>query len=224
MKCNPRAGRRFGWQLHCGASILVLTRQRLFPPLPTMRRFAFTLALLALATPLQAADAVTFERDVQPILTRYGCNAGACHGKARGQNGFQLSLLAYDHDFDFNAITTEARGRRVFPANPAFSLLLRKASGQVPHGGGKKLPEGSAGVQDAARRGSRAGTPRTPADAPKLTKISRFAEQQADDVQGDATTHGDRPLHRRHHARRDAPRAVLVERERVRSGRCARAR
>src|SRR5258708_6027096 len=100
--------------------------------------------LVASADPLCAAEpAPTFERDIQPILTRFGCNAGACHGKARGQNGFQLSLLAYDHDFDFNAITTEARGRRIFPANPAFSLILRKASGQVPHGGGKKLPEGS---------------------------------------------------------------------------------
>src|SRR5215468_4460415 len=79
----------------------------------------------------------TFEADVLPILTRYGCNAGACHGKARGQNGFQLSLLAYDHDFDYAALTSEARGRRVFPANPDFSLMLRKASGQVPHGGGK---------------------------------------------------------------------------------------
>ena len=71
-----------------------------------------------------AAKPVTFERDIQPILTRSGCNAGACHGKARGQNGFQLSLLAYDNDFDFNAITTEARGRRIFPANPELQPAL----------------------------------------------------------------------------------------------------
>ncbi|HSQ55258.1 MAG TPA: Ig-like domain-containing protein, partial [Gemmata sp.] len=87
---------------------------------------------------------ITFERDIQPILTRLGCNAGACHGKARGQNGFALSLLAYDNDFDFNAIATEARGRRIFPANPAFSLFLRKPTGQTPHGGGKKFAEGDA--------------------------------------------------------------------------------
>ena len=47
---------------------------------------------------------VTFEKDVQPILTRYGCNAGQCHGKSRGQNGFQLSLLGFDSDFDFAAL------------------------------------------------------------------------------------------------------------------------
>ena len=71
----------------------------------------------------------TFERDVLPILSRAGCNAGACHGKARGQNGFQLSLLGFDANFDFEAITREARGRRVFPPAPEHSLLLRKASG-----------------------------------------------------------------------------------------------
>ena len=139
-----------------------------------MRQYAFLLAVLSLAfaAPLQAAEPpVTFERDIQPILTRAGCNAGACHGKARGQNGFQLSLLAYDNDFDFNAIVTEARGRRIFPANPAFSLLLRKASGQVPHGGGKKLPEGSAEYK-ALETWIATGTPRTPADAPKLEKIT----------------------------------------------------
>ena len=153
-----------------------------------MRRPAFLLALLALgfADPVRAAEpAPTFERDIQPILTRAGCNAGACHGKARGQNGFQLSLLAYDHDFDFNAITQEARGRRIFPANPAFSLILRKASGQVPHGGGKKLPEGSAEYR-TLQQWIAAGTPRTPTDAPKLekitvsptTKLMKFAETQ----------------------------------------------
>ena len=136
-----------------------------------MPRLVFTLAALAFATPLGAAEPVTFERDVQPLLTRYGCNAGACHGKARGQNGFQLSLLAYDHDFDFDAIVTEARGRRVFPANPSFSLLLRKASGQVPHGGGKKLPEGSPAYR-TLEAWIAAGTPRTPASAPTLERIT----------------------------------------------------
>ena len=138
-----------------------------------MLRIATALALLASTSPPQAAEPrpVTFERDVQPLLTRFGCNAGACHGKARGQNGFQLSLLAYDHDFDFHAITSEARGRRVFPANPDFSLLLRKASGQVPHGGVKRLPESDPAF-GVLKRWIAAGCPRTPADAPKLTKVT----------------------------------------------------
>src|SRR5262249_54314612 len=80
---------------------------------------------------------VHFANDVMPILTRYGCNAGGCHGKASGQNGFRLSLFGFDADFDYSAIVHEARGRRVFPAAPGRSLLLAKPTGQMPHGGGR---------------------------------------------------------------------------------------
>jgi hypothetical protein len=128
--------------------------------------------LFLLAIPIAAgAGPPTFEHDVEPILARYGCNAGACHGKARGQNGFALSLLGFDPDFDHAAITAEGKGRRIFPAAPDASLFLRKPSGQVPHGGGRKLA-----VTDPAfevlRRWVAAGCPRTPADAPKLERIS----------------------------------------------------
>ncbi|HAP08202.1 MAG TPA: hypothetical protein DCR20_10270, partial [Planctomycetaceae bacterium] len=64
-----------------------------------------------------AADAqqlVDFDNDIQPILTKFGCNSGPCHGKARGQGGFQLSLLGFDSQQDHDAITKEGRGRRVF--------------------------------------------------------------------------------------------------------------
>lgn len=115
--------------------------------------------------------AVTFERDIVPILTRQGCNTGACHGKARGQNGFALSLLAFDHDFDFHSITQEGRGRRVFPAAPSQSLLLRKALGEVPHGGGKRLKKDSEAYQQLLQWIA-SGSPRTPATAPKLLGIS----------------------------------------------------
>jgi hypothetical protein len=74
------------------------------------------------------------------ILTKRGCNAGACHGKAEGKNGFKLSVFGFDAQADHQALVMEARGRRVFPAAPEYSLLLRKASGQVPHGGGRRLP------------------------------------------------------------------------------------
>jgi hypothetical protein len=114
---------------------------------------------------------ITFERDVQPILTRTGCNSGACHGKARGQNGFALSLLAFDNDFDFNAIVKEARGRRLFPSNPDESLFLKKASGEMPHGGGKRLPKGSP-FYATVRQWIATATPRTPSDAPKLVRVT----------------------------------------------------
>ena len=82
---------------------------------------------------------LSFELDVQPILSAYGCNSGPCHGKQRGQNGFQLSLLGFDSDFDHASLSQDARGRRLFPSAPAQSLLLRKAVGSDPHGGGKRF-------------------------------------------------------------------------------------
>jgi hypothetical protein len=86
-----------------------------------------------------AEQRVSFLNDVVPILTRYGCNSGGCHGKATGQNGFRLSLLGFEPDFDHVALLRESRGRRVFPGAPDRSLLLAKAVGRVPHGGGSRL-------------------------------------------------------------------------------------
>jgi hypothetical protein len=114
---------------------------------------------------------VTFEKDVLPILARAGCNAGACHGKSRGQNGFQLSLLGFDPEFDYLAITREARGRRILPASPENSLMLLKPSGQLAHGGGIRLPKDGA-YYDTLLRWIAAGTPRTPATQPALVRIS----------------------------------------------------
>ncbi len=116
------------------------------------------------------AGDVNFELDVLPILTAKGCNAGACHGKARGQNGFQLSLLGFDPDFDYATIVKEAHGRRVFPAAPDNSLLLRKASLGLPHGGGMRLPLDSA-EYETVRRWLASGMPRSSSAAPSLTGI-----------------------------------------------------
>src|SRR5207248_2190371 len=129
--------------------------------------------VLLTATTAPGADdlPVTFEHDVQPLMARLGCNSGACHGKARGQNGFQLSLLGFDPDFDFSALTQEARGRRIMPAAPESSLLLQKPTGQMHHGGGKRMDKGSAAYNVLARWIA-AGTPRTPKSAPVLERIS----------------------------------------------------
>ncbi len=86
---------------------------------------------------------VSFEQQVMPLLTKAGCNSGGCHGKAEGQNGFKLSVFEFDPEADHKAITAESRGRRVFPASPESSLLVMKGTGRTPHGGGKKLHEGT---------------------------------------------------------------------------------
>ena len=80
-----------------------------------------------------------FENDIIPILSKYGCNASGCHGKAEGQNGFKLSVFGFDPAADYAALTQEGRGRRVVPAVPEKSLILVKAAGGVPHGGGVRL-------------------------------------------------------------------------------------
>ncbi len=116
------------------------------------------------------AGDVNFELDVLPVLSAAGCNAGACHGKSRGQNGFQLSLLGFDPDFDFATITQEAHGRRVFPAAPDNSLLLRKASLRLPHGGGERL-KFHGEEYETVRRWIAAGMPRQSAGAPTLARI-----------------------------------------------------
>lgn len=82
---------------------------------------------------------IDFMTEIEPLLTRYGCNAGGCHGKASGQNGFKLSLFGFDGNFDYRAIAQEARGRRVSRSSPDQSLLLMKATAQTPHGGGKRF-------------------------------------------------------------------------------------
>jgi hypothetical protein len=117
------------------------------------------------------ATAVTFELDVQPLLTRFGCNAGACHGKSRGQNGFALSLLGFDSAFDYAALVQEGRGRRVNVAAPEHSLMLRKAVGAVPHGGGVRFPADSP-YYELLLAWIRAGAPRTPADASRLARVT----------------------------------------------------
>jgi hypothetical protein len=85
----------------------------------------------------------SFRNDVEPLLTRLGCNAGTCHGSAKGKNGFKLSLRGYDPEFDHEALTDELAGRRFNRAAPPQSLFLLKPAGGVAHEGGKRLEPGS---------------------------------------------------------------------------------
>jgi len=114
--------------------------------------------------------AVDFKTEIEPMLSKLGCNSGGCHGKSGGQNGFQLSLFGFDSTFDYEAITREARGRRIFAASPANSLLLRKATGQAPHGGGRRLnPEGE--EYRLVRRWIEAGAPASAPTTPSVVRV-----------------------------------------------------
>jgi hypothetical protein len=114
---------------------------------------------------------INFGNQIVPIFTKLGCNSGGCHGKASGQNGFKLSLLGFDAEFDFNALVKEARGRRLFPAAPDNSLLLLKACGIVAHAGGKRMEPGSDEYK-LVRRWIAAGTPFGKPTDPTVTKIT----------------------------------------------------
>jgi hypothetical protein len=111
-----------------------------------------------------------FENDIVPVLSRFGCNSSGCHGKAEGQNGFKLSVFGFDPAADYAALTMESRGRRVFPAAPEESLLLRKMSGRMAHGGGARVPAGSRDYE-TVRAWVAAGTPFGAAGAPHVVSV-----------------------------------------------------
>jgi hypothetical protein len=86
-----------------------------------------------------SAQPVSFRNTVQPILAKFGCSSGACHGAAAGKNGFKLSLRGYDDLGDYLAITRGAQGRRIDLADPSSSLFLKKPLNLVPHKGGQRF-------------------------------------------------------------------------------------
>jgi hypothetical protein len=104
-----------------------------------VRRGAENASVPVQVSGLTAPPPVSFESQVIPILSKRGCNAGGCHGKAEGKNGFKLSVFGFDPQADHQALVMEARGRRVFPASPDNSLVLLKAGGRVAHGGGRRM-------------------------------------------------------------------------------------
>ena len=134
--------------------------------------FAICLAIWIGSSPLVCAERpLSFELDIQPILASSGCSTGACHGKSRGQNGFQLSLLSFDPDFDYAALTRNARGRRISIAAPEQSLLLQKGAALLPHGGGQRIdPQGPEFA--ALKKWIGDGALRRIADEPKLVNVT----------------------------------------------------
>lgn len=91
--------------------------------------------------------AIDFDTEIMPLLTRHGCNAGACHGAAVGRGGFKLSLLGSDATADYDSITRSLEGRRVNRFRAARSLLLLKPSEQIAHEGGLIFEQDSAAFQ-----------------------------------------------------------------------------
>jgi hypothetical protein len=144
---------------------------------------------------------VDFDRHVASLFGRLGCNAGACHGSFQGRGGLNLSLFGYDPVHDYQALTRDALGRRVDVLDPDRSLLLLKATGQVPHEGGQRFAVGSweyrvirAWVAAGARRNPELAAaerievrPREvnlgrPGDSARLSVVARFTDGTEADV------------------------------------------
>jgi hypothetical protein len=146
-------------------------------------------------------EKVDFERHVMGLFGKAGCNNGSCHGSFQGKNGFRLSLFGFDPDKDYAAITREIQGRRIDLINPDNSLLLRKATGTIPHEGGARFGKDSWQYQ-LFREWIRQGAPRskgsgeivdiaispreyvfvTPGKPAKLTVTARFADGSSEDI------------------------------------------
>jgi hypothetical protein len=141
--------------------------------MPSRLRFLL-IACLPLTTPagVKADDPepVRYRHEVTAVFARGGCNSGACHGNLNGKGGFRLSLRGEDPDFDYVSLTKDALGRRVNPHDPDASLLLLKATGAVPHEGGRRFGRDSLEyrlLRDWIRSGLPADT-----DAPRLTRLT----------------------------------------------------
>ena len=97
---------------------------------------------VALNATLPADYSVDFIRDVNPALSRLGCNSGTCHGAQAGKNGFKLSLRGYDPLYDVRSLADDLAGRRINSTSPIDSMMLTKPLGVVPHVGGKLFEPG----------------------------------------------------------------------------------
>jgi hypothetical protein len=154
------------------------------------------LALLA----VEPEGRVDFDTQIIPVLTKAGCNAGACHGATAGRGGFKLSLLGSDAAADYEAIAQAFEGRRVNLARPELSLVLAKPTGQLDHGGEMVLDEEGPGarriltwIRGGAQRASsrrlasfevaprRTISPKLPASVP-LRAVARFDDGPPEDV------------------------------------------
>lgn len=136
-----------------------------------MKFFLPLVLLLVAAVDVVAADAPpSFRNEIVPLLTRYNCNMGACHGKQAGQNGFRLSLRGFAPELDHGWLTREFSSRRVSKTQPQDSLVLKKALGLVPHGGGKLFAENSQ-AQRLLAQWIEAGAPGLDDKEPRVVRV-----------------------------------------------------
>jgi hypothetical protein len=120
---------------------------------------------------------ISFANHVVPLMTKVGCNMGACHGAQHGKGGFKLSLFGSEPEIDFTALVKEAEGRRVVMSSPDDSIALLKPTLEAPHGGGKRMDVGSP-AYDALKTWLEQGGPAPNEKDPKVARIEVFPRER----------------------------------------------
>jgi hypothetical protein len=151
---------------------------RLMPRAEGAAKLTVTFASQAVEVPITVAQAavdppVSFKLDVMPVFMKAGCNAGSCHGAARGKDGFRLSLFGFDPDGDYYRLTREQPERRLDLSIPSDCLLIEKATGQVPHSGGSPTKEGDP-YHATLLRWLESGAPSDPGAVPTIESVELY--------------------------------------------------
>ena len=124
-----------------------------------------------------APRTISFRNEVVPLLTKLGCNQGACHGSQHGKGGFKLSLLGFEPEGDYTAIVKSAGERRVTPFAPEESLILLKPTLAVAHGGGRRMEHGRAAYRQL-ERWLEQGVPGPRDDDPRVAGLKVYPERR----------------------------------------------
>ena len=132
-------------------------------------------------TGLVDAPQVDFHRDLLPLITRSGCNAGSCHASQYGKGGLVLSVMAFDPVLDYQSLALGARSRRINTSNPDESLMLKKATAAVPHGGGARFAVDSNDYRMMARWIA-TGSPKPNPSPEKIARLEVYPAKRISSV------------------------------------------
>jgi hypothetical protein len=120
---------------------------------------------------------IGFSEFVAPILSKAGCNAGACHASQYGKGGFKLSVFSFAPEEDWQNMIRDRQGRRVNMLEPENSLILLKPTLAIPHGGNRRLQTGSVDY-DILKAWLAGGAPAPQKTAAKVTRIQVTPSQR----------------------------------------------
>jgi Protein of unknown function (DUF1549)/Protein of unknown function (DUF1553)/Bacterial Ig-like domain (group 2) len=151
---------------------------RLTPRADGAAKLTVAFASQSVDVPITVAQAtvdppISFKLDVMPVFMKAGCNAGSCHGAARGKDGFRLSLFGFDPDGDYYRLTREQPERRLDLSIPSECLLIEKATGQVPHSGGSPTKKGDP-YHATLLRWLETGAPADPDAVPTIETVELY--------------------------------------------------